>query len=138
MQSGALLTLHPSVNLNSLADNSLGLETEPALILARTFQDYGAYLVDDTAWDVYAILVERSPDGNVVDEFENVWGFTMTPPSTMTPWSRDMQRIFTNLYVVDNNEPDSVGGGGTPRQPLAPSISPDAPATSVNSIRNTP
>ena len=138
LQIGALLTLHPSVNLNSLAENSLGLETEPALILARTFQDYGAYLVDDTAWDVYAILVERSPDGNVVDEFEKVWGFTITPPSTMTPWSRDMQRIFTNLYVVDNNEPDSVGGGGTLRQPLAPTVSPDAPVTSVISVRSSP
>jgi hypothetical protein len=31
-----------------------------------------------------------------------------------------MVRIFTNLHVVDNNGPGSIGGGGTPCQPLAP------------------
>ncbi len=122
LQMGALLALHPSVNLSSLADNSLGLETEAALILARALQDYGAYLVDDTAWDVYALLAESGPDGSVVDEFEKTWGFTMTPPSTLTPWARDMQRIYTNLYVVDNNGPTAIGGGGEPRQPLAPEL----------------
>jgi hypothetical protein len=124
LKMGSLLAIHPSVNLTSLADNSLGLETEPGLMLARALQDYGAYVVDDTAWDVYALNVEYSPDGNVPDEFEAAWGYTMIPPTAMVPWGRDIQRIFTNLYVIDNNGPDSIGGGGEPRQPLAPEISP--------------
>jgi hypothetical protein len=36
------------------------------------------------------------------------------------PWIRDLDRIFGNLHVVANNGRDSIGGGGTPRQPLAP------------------
>ena len=33
-----------------------------------------------------------------------------------------------NLYVVDNNQQDSIGGGGVPRMPLAP----DFITTSIN------
>ncbi|MFD2270369.1 hypothetical protein ACFS07_02445 [Undibacterium arcticum] len=39
-----------------------------------------------------------------------------------TPWVRDMQRLVQALYVVNNNSPTSIGGGGTPRQPLAPPL----------------
>jgi len=35
-------------------------------------------------------------------------------------WSHDLQIIRPLLQVVNNNSPTSVGGGGTPRQPLAP------------------
>jgi hypothetical protein len=112
---GALLALTPSTDVNAM-----GLETEPALALARALQDYGAYVVDDTAWSVYGIAVERSPNGRVTEEFERAWGFSMTPRTSDVPWARDMDRIFGALHVVDNNGPDSVGGGGTPRAPLAP------------------
>jgi hypothetical protein len=44
---GALLALPADINLSDLA-----LETVPAKILARGLQQYGAYIVDDTAWDV--------------------------------------------------------------------------------------
>ena len=30
--------------------------------------------------------------------------------------------LMTNLSVVTNNSEKSVGGGGTPRQPLAPDL----------------
>jgi hypothetical protein len=40
--------------------------------------------------------------------------------SKATPWGRDMDRLFLALAVIDNNTATSVGGGGTPRQPLAP------------------
>ena len=33
----------------------------PARIRAQAFQDYGAYVVDDTAWDVYALVTEWRP-----------------------------------------------------------------------------
>ena len=104
---GALLALPPFINLDSL-----GFETIPGRILAQAFRDYGAYIVDDTAWDVYAIVTEWGPDGRVADEFEKKWGFSMKQSSKDTPWSRDMDRIFMNLHVVVNNSPGSIGGGG--------------------------
>lgn len=112
---GALLALPAKMNLDSL-----GFETKPARILAETFQNYGAYLVDDTGWDVYAIITEWGPSGRFTDEFEQNWGFSMVQSNKNTPWSRDMDRIFLNLYVVDNNTSVNPGGGGVPRLPLAP------------------
>jgi hypothetical protein len=117
MRMGALLALPRSLNLANL-----GLETEPARRLAWTFQNYGAYVVDDTAWRVYALVVEVGPDGDVRDEFRREWGFPLTEASQNTPWTRDMRRIMTALAVIDNNGPSSVGGGGTPLQPLAPAL----------------
>lgn len=114
---GALLALPPSVDLEKL-----NFETIPGRILAQTFRDYGAYIVDDTAWDVYAIVTEWGPDGRVTDEFEKKWGFSMKQSGKETPWSRDMERIFLNLHVVVNNSPQSIGGGGETRVPLAPSL----------------
>ena len=113
---GALLALPATMNIDDLE-----LETEPAKILAQAFQDYGAYLVDDTAWDVYAIVVELSPAGDFAEEFEKNWGFSFTSRTNM-PFGKDMIKIFTNLHVVVNNTEDTIGGGGTPRQPLAPPL----------------
>jgi len=112
---GALLALPASMNLDAL-----GLETRPARILAEAFQNYGAYLVDDTAWDVYAIMAEWSPDSRFADEFKKNWGFSFSQQSKDSPWSRDMDRIFLNLHVVNNNTVSTIGGGGIPRMPLAP------------------
>lgn len=127
LKMGALLALLPSVNINAM-----GLETEPARILAWTMQNYGAYVVDSTGWNVYALAVEHSPDGTVEAEFQSRWGFTMTPSSRNNAWSRDMDRIFGTLNVVDNNAPTAIGGGGTPRQPLAPPISPGGGLTDTD------
>jgi len=112
---GALLALPASMDLNKL-----GFETQPGRILAEAFQNYGAYLVDDTAWDVYAIETEWSPEGRFADDFFKNWGFTFSESSKNTAWSRDMDRIFQNLHVVDNNSATSIGGGGTPCLPMAP------------------
>jgi hypothetical protein len=112
---GALLALPTFLDLDSLA-----FETTPGRILAEAFRNYGAYIVDDTAWDVYAIITEWSPDGRFMYEFENAWGFPFKEPNKNTPWTRDIRRIFSNLHVVDNNGPENIGGGGTPLMPLAP------------------
>jgi hypothetical protein len=53
-------------------------------------------------------------------ESQQDWGFAIKISSKDTPWGRDMDRLFLALAVVDNNTATSVGGGGTPRQPLAP------------------
>lgn len=112
---GALLALPRKMNLDSL-----GFETQPAKILAQAFQDYGAYIVDDTAWDVYAIVTEWSPEGRFAEEFKKNWGISFSESNKNTPWARDMDRIFLNLHVVDNNSSLMLGGGGTPCMPLAP------------------
>lgn len=116
---GALLALPAKMNLDSL-----GFETQPARILAEAFQNYGAYIVDDTGWDVYAIETEWSPEGRFTQEFLKNWGFSFAQSNKNTPWGRDIDRIFLNLHVVDNNTADSIGGGGTPRLPLAAPITP--------------
>jgi hypothetical protein len=50
---GALLALLPDLELTSL-DFETGNDG-PAMILARAFQDYGAYIVDDPYQNVVAI-----------------------------------------------------------------------------------
>jgi hypothetical protein len=112
---GALLALPAKMDLDAL-----GFETRPARILAEAFQNYGAYLVDDAGWDVYAIATEWSPEGRFDDEFKRNWGFSMKADDKDSPWARDMDRIFLNLHVVENNSPSTPGGGGKTRQPLAP------------------
>src|SRR5207237_7732436 len=72
----------PEIRMSSLlaltkttdVDN-MGLETEPAKILARAFQDYGAYIADTAGWSVYGIDTEYSPSGDVLVEFQDDWGF---------------------------------------------------------------
>jgi hypothetical protein len=126
LRMGSLLALPPSVDIHAM-----GLETEPALILAQALQDYGGYTVDDTAWSVYGISTEFSPVGRVEDEFNAAWGFPIDPASQDVPWARDMGRIFGSLHVVDNwNEAiwatvsaanGTLGAGlGLPRVPWAP------------------
>ncbi len=116
---GALLALPAWMDLDSL-----GFETKPGRILAEAFRNYGAYLVDNTAWDVYAIITEWSPEGRFTEEFQKNWGFPFAEDSKDTPWSRDMDRIFLNLHVVNNNTQESIGGGGEPLMPLAPDFKP--------------
>jgi hypothetical protein len=82
---GALLALPASVNLDMM-----GFETQPARILAEAFQNYGAYLVDDTAWDVYAIVTEWSPEGRFADEFKKNWGFS---------FAEDNKEVITRVNI---------------------------------------
>jgi len=80
---------------------------------------------------VYAIETEYSPNGDLMVEFEKEWGFPFWERSRDNPWSRDMDRIFMNLCVVDSwnydiyqTVKDSNGklgaGGGKALQPWLP------------------
>ena len=104
---GSLLALPPNAT-----PEKLGIQTEPGRKLFRALQDYGTYFTEDAAWDVWDIIVERG----VEVEFEKAYGFSMRSPT----WRNEVNRLMTALHVVVNNTPDSIGGGGTPRQPLAP------------------
>ena len=114
---GSLLALAPEVT-----PESLGIQTEPGKKLFHAFQNYGAYVADDTAWDAHAIEVESG----VLQEFEYTYGYDFRGRSS--PFHDDVTALFEALNVVNNNAADAVGGGGTPRVDGAPSIDPDAVA----------
>lgn len=120
MKMGALLAIPYSVSVASL-----NLETQPAKLLAWTLQNYGAYIVDDTYAPGFDIQVEDGPNGSKPTEFKADWGFDMGQKvNNNTAWRRDMQKLVQALSVVNNNSATSIGGGGTPRQPLAAPIAP--------------
>ncbi|MCF6314373.1 MAG: hypothetical protein L3J39_18135 [Verrucomicrobiales bacterium] len=33
-----------------------------------------------------------------------------------------MKKLVILLHIIDNNTPESIGGGGVPRKPLAPKL----------------
>jgi hypothetical protein len=99
LRMGALLAVLPSVNCETV------VSSRHARKLCHAFQDYGAYVVDDTYWDVHAIDLDYNAEFGDGGSFDD-----------------DMQELFQMLYVVDNNSASNVGGGGTPRVPLAPPI----------------
>jgi hypothetical protein len=111
---GSLLALLPSYDVSAL-------RTAPGRILAQAFKDYGAYVVDDTYWNAWALITEQGPSGRVVDEFQSLYGFSMRPAQG-DAFMADMKDIFQALEIVTNNSSNNVGGGGTPRVPLAPAI----------------
>jgi hypothetical protein len=132
MKMGALLAIPASVDITTL-----GLASAPGLQLAWTLQNYGAYIVDtyggaDTlsptagnAGSGYALCAEDSPAGSKDAEFFADWGYHLHGRiNDQTAWTSDFVTCMTSLYLVDNNTVSTVGGGGTPRQPLAPPISP--------------
>jgi hypothetical protein len=118
MKMGALLAIPPSKSIASL-----NLETAPGKQLAWTLQNYGAYIVDDAYAPGFDISVEDGPGGSVQKQFKADYGYEMLQRvSQNTAWVRDIQKLAKALYVVNNNTANSIGGGGTPRQPLAPKI----------------
>lgn len=119
MKMGALLAIPPSNDINKM-----GLETQPGKMLAWTLQNYGAYIVDDTGGPGIAFSAENGPDGSFRAQFKADWGYEFEQRvRDNTPWVRDMQRIVKALNVVTNNSATTIGGGGTPMQPLAPQLS---------------
>ncbi len=104
---GSLLAIPPQ---DSAA--KLGLVTAPGRKLFAALQDYGMYVVEDAAWDTWDLIVERGAE----QEFATAYGFSMDSPA----WRDEVNRLMVALAIVDNNGPGHIGGGGTPRRPLAP------------------
>jgi hypothetical protein len=117
LEMGALLALKPDFNV-------AGLKTEPAWMIARALQDYGAYVIDNAGSDNIGLSLERGPDGRVITEFKQTWGYDFQSPRVNTPFAADLATLWPALHVVDNNAPGSIGGGGTPRRPPAPPVWP--------------
>jgi hypothetical protein len=137
VRMGTLLAVKPDFAIANL-------ETEPGKIVARAFQDYGGYIVDTSGWSIYNFVTEHSPDGAVYDEFQRVWGYPLNTGVGANGWARDLDQIFTNLYVVDNWDQStwqsvsasggSVGVGlGTPRVAWAPDFGTDATPPQISS-----
>jgi len=153
MKIGALLAISASTDINSL-----GLETEPGLMLAWTLQNYGAYIVESTGGPGINIDLDIGPTGSKQEEFDNdAW--SNTPPFKAPgpffqrvndgdgthgnapfgwPWTRDVQKLWRALQLVANNGPDSIGGGGTPRQPLAPPLAKERFENDISAIVGNP
>lgn len=99
---------------SSVTEASLGLQTPAARKIFHALQDYGAYVVDDTAGDTHAFAVEKG----VFNEFRATFGYDFY--GTRGTFYDDFMKLFKALHIVYNNEPNTIGGGGTPRAPLAP------------------
>ncbi|MBD2778467.1 hypothetical protein [Iningainema tapete] len=109
---GSLLAIPPKIT-----ERSLKLQTPAGKKLFFALQNYGAYVVDDAGWDAHYFGVEKG----VLEEFRAKYGYNFQSVSS-GPFYEDFMKLFQALYVVDNNGPNSIGGGGKPRQPLAPPI----------------
>ena len=72
--------------------------------------------------DDFAIATEINPTDSVRAEFLADYGYHIDDGSG-TAFFSDINTIFGALKVVDNNGPNSIGGGGTPLVPLAPALS---------------
>lgn len=108
---GSLLAIPPEVTASSL-----GLQTKAGRRIFRALQDYGGYVVDDSAGDAHYLSVEKG----VLDEFRATYGYDFY--GTSGTFYDDFMKIFKALQIVENNGSQNVGGGGTPRVPLAPPI----------------
>lgn len=109
---GTLLAIPPFVTIESL-----DLQTEPAKKLFYALQDFGAYIVDDSAWDAF----DFSAEIGVQEEFKEKYGYDFTGRSGL--FQQDVKKLIEALHIVDNNSPESIGGGGEIRRaPRAPEL----------------
>ncbi|MEM8529972.1 MAG: DUF4832 domain-containing protein [Chloroflexota bacterium] len=108
VEMGTLLAIPPDVTAEDI-----GLQTDAAKKLFAAMQDYGAYIVEDSAWDNTLLVWEKG-----VEEELNAIG--INPSAKDDPFFQDVNTLFQSLYIVTNNGPNNIGGGGTPRAPLAP------------------
>lgn len=106
LRMGSLLTLPQGATYSTVG----GLTTWQAKKLFDAIYRYGAYVVDDTAWNSHGICVEK--------------GVSM--PLEQVTFQAEVNRIFKALRVVNNNSASNIGGGGTLRAarkvPLGPPL----------------
>lgn len=100
LRIGTLLALPPEVDVAALGlgDNGPGFE------FARALQDFGVYVTGFGPEPFLVLLGEERPGA----EWEQA----------------AINRVVPLLQVVVNHTPETPGGGGTPRRPLAPELIP--------------
>jgi hypothetical protein len=99
---GTRLCIPPSVTATQL-----GLESFAGRKLLQALQDYGAYIVDNTAWDAYYFVGDEAALDSVAWAAET---------------RRDMNRLFVAMHAITNASPSAPGGPGTPRRPALPPL----------------
>lgn len=109
---GTLLAIPPNVT-----PKSIDIQNKLTLKLFHALQDYGAYIVDDAAWDNHYLAAENG----VVKEVKDATGISINNVSS-GKYYQEFNRLIETLQIVDNNSKTSVGGGGKPRVPLAPPL----------------
>ncbi len=115
-EMGSLLAIPPTVT-----PESLGIKSLPALKLFHALQDYGAYVVDDSSWDVTAFNLQEG----VEEEFAQTFGYAFSTNDRNSEWFKEYYAIVKSLNLVINNNSTSIGGGGSRRAPLAPTFAPN-------------
>ena len=123
-EMGALLAIKPDVT-----PQSLGITNPTVIKIFTAMKDYGAYIVDDTYWPHYDLPLEEG----VGEEVLAATGTNMGSGGGNI-YFEDMMKVIEALHVITNNGPNSIGGGGTPRQPLAPPFIGDAADTQAPTI----
>ena len=103
---------------------SIGIKTEVGKKLFYALRDYGCYIVDDSAQDCYSI----DADIQTMKELKRETGINLNMVVSMSDttiqrnFTKDFMALITNLMIITNNDSKNVGGGGTPRAPLAPDL----------------
>lgn len=97
---GALVAIPP--------DTDTTFASEPrAAKMARCLKYYGAYIVDNTAWSVYAFSVDK------LAMVSGQW--TQENTTADRNFNEQVHQLITLLQVVDNNAPgQTCAGGGDP------------------------
>jgi hypothetical protein len=120
---GSLLAIPPHIS-----QSSLGLQTEVGKKLFYTLKNFGAYVVDNTAWYPITLCGEKG----VPEEVKDVYGYDMLGNSS--PIAKDILKLYQQLYVVTNNSPNSKGGPGTRLAPLAPSFGSEGSGKGLSAV----
>lgn len=111
LRMGALLAIPPTADCTALVSSTL------ARRLCAALRDYGAYVVDvHPSWDA-ACGCPRTDWRPMTINAEH------GAETALDAVGSQLLTLFQELAVVANNSASSIGGGGTPRVPLAPPIS---------------
>ncbi len=112
LRMGSLLTIPKNITVESL-----GIKSEVGKKIFYALQNYGCYIVDDSAWSNYSFSMENG----VMEEVQAKYGYSVNCAKwSVNDYYYDVLKMVKNLYIVTNNSPSSIGGGGTPCKPLAP------------------
>ncbi len=108
----------------NITPESVGITNELVKKLFVCCQDYGIYIVDDTVRDAFSISADIEESAAVKEKYGiNLHTFiSSTPSSESKNYAEDFMKMIECLQVVVNNSETTVGGGGTPCQPLAPNL----------------
>lgn len=114
---GSLLALHKDEDLSGITDPK-------AKKVAQALKDYGAYIVDDSATTKYHLSIDALA---IADD---LGGDSFL--SSSGAFQQQMMDLMPKLYVIANNGPNAIGGGGSPRVCYAPPFSNGADEIATN------